>query len=252
MLVYDSFLNWDKETRYIWGGAPSAIKLSFCICRYLALAGQIVNIIYSSPTFLERGNVNCFRWFLCQMCVVNLLVWNMDLIMIIRIFALYDCSVRLGGILALWFIFCRGLDGWNVSRSSQEVVMDNLCIIRKILKYAKWFSASHLSTQAGFWLLTYRKYRQAKHEGWSNQPLIQLIMWDNSCVLLVLSGVLLSILPYDIYTQKAAHVAIVAMTCAVSIMSSRLILNVRSLKSHHGDIEQRETLTILTTQSHPE
>lgn len=190
LLVYDQFLSWDREMQHIWkSDALPLIKLSFCICRYFALAGQGMNVIYSSPSFLEWKNPNCHRWLLFQMCLTYLLVCNMELIMMTRIYALYDRSAPVGGVLAIWFIFCCGFDGWNISRWMREVVMEDLCIvIKRSSGSAKWFCILTLFNQAVFWLLIYQRYRNAMQEGWSDHPVLILIMRENSWMFLALCG----------------------------------------------------------------
>ncbi|KAF5348114.1 hypothetical protein D9756_010765 [Leucocoprinus leucothites] len=210
LLVYDNILCWDKETRYIWkSDAPWAVKVSFCVSRYLALAGQIMNVIYSSPTIPDWRNTDCLRWHWLQ-------------------FMLYTTA----------------------QPTMQQVELDGECLIKKRPPAAHWSIPLTFINQSVFWSLTYRKYRSAIQEGWSDNPLLQLVMRDNSAVFL---GLLFSLIPCEVFIQQAIHSAIPIMICVVSIMSSRLILNIRGLRVTSEDTELIEVLTVISvpeTQSH--
>lgn len=247
LLVYDNFLSWDKEKRYIWDTAPWAVRLSFCIGRYIALAGQITNVICSSPSYSGWKPEACLRWHRSQMAVVLILFWNMELVMVVRVYALYNRSIRVGGLLAFWFLLSRGFDAWRVTQMMQEVVMDKECLVPRPSVRVEGFIVLVLLNQGIFWSLTYRRYRSAVREGWSGNPIIRVVMRDNSSVFVVLAGLFCSILPYEIYIKQVLHVMIPIMICTFSIMSSRLILNLRGLKVSEKDAEQGEISTITST-----
>ncbi|KAF5345583.1 hypothetical protein D9756_011038 [Leucocoprinus leucothites] len=106
LLLYDHIATWQDEVQYIWRYASSSstwwlydgsdramgareptwlITISFLICRYFALAGHIINVVYSSPFFLQRLNGNCLGWFEFQMALPMVLLFNMEFMMTIRV-----------------------------------------------------------------------------------------------------------------------------------------------------------------------
>lgn len=246
LLVYDTFLNWSRESEYIWrNNAPWNIKLNLCISRYFAIAVQITNVIESSVTLLGGRRIDCLIWNWFQLAGMQVLYWNMEAVMMVIVYALYNRSVYVGRFLFVWSIICRGYDAWWISATMQQVELDANCLAKRQPPAAKWTIPLTFLNQSVFWSLIYHKYRSSIGEGWRNSPLIRLLMRDSSVLFL---GLLFSIIPCEIYIQHIIHSVVPIMICVLSIMSNRLILNMRSLKGTSGDVEQFEILTEISVQ----
>ncbi|KAF9447267.1 hypothetical protein P691DRAFT_645240, partial [Macrolepiota fuliginosa MF-IS2] len=227
LLAYDQILTWEQEVRYIWRDPEVFLKSSFFLSRYLALVIQIINIIHSSSSVLQRHGWNCLLWFSFQTFTTSLLLCNLELVMMIRVYALYDRTRLMGTLLALWFTLSRILNIWNGVQSVGAIETDSFCIIKETPNSSKWFSLTTVTNQFLLWALTYYKYRDAVKGGWSKHPIIRVVMRDNSWVFIVLAGIFISLLPYSLYVDQVAHIIFSLLTCIVSIMTCRLILNMR-------------------------
>ncbi|KXN81066.1 hypothetical protein AN958_06139 [Leucoagaricus sp. SymC.cos] len=188
-------------------GSPWHIKATFVLSRYFALLGQIVNVVFSNPTIVQQKlNGNCLPWFKFQMGVLNILIWNMELVMMIRVYALYGCSIWLGVFLGLWFLSCRAFNVWCLQRAASQIRTDANCILEKSPDTVRWLSLIVFVNQAGLWFLSYHKYQTARREGWSAGPLVRLVMRDNCWAFLTVAGLLFSLMPYDIFIKQRGHI----------------------------------------------
>ncbi|KAF9444302.1 hypothetical protein P691DRAFT_712088 [Macrolepiota fuliginosa MF-IS2] len=251
VLVYDQILTWEQELQYIWLDSEIFLKSSFFLSRYLAPTIQIINIIHSSPPVLERRRGKCFPWFAFQIFSTCMLLWNMEVVMMIRVYALYDRARLMGTLLVLWFTFSRILNFWNGIDAMENMEADRFCIIKKTPDGSKWFSLTIIVNQFLLWALTYYKYRDAVKEGWSRHPIVRVVMRDNSWVFITFTGILVSLLPYSFYVQQVGHIIFSLFNCIISIMSCRLILNMRSIKGTGNDTDsQMELTTIILDEEH--
>ncbi|KAF5345579.1 hypothetical protein D9756_011036 [Leucocoprinus leucothites] len=248
LLLYEHILTWQEEVQYIWRQSTWLIKISFLISRYFALAGHIVNVVYSSPPFLQRLNGNCLPWFKFQMAVPMVLLFNMEFIMMTRVYALYNCRLWVGVTLGIWYLFCRAYNAWSLPIAFSQIETDIHCVPRRTPDNSRWFCLLVVLNQAIFWYLGYWKYRSAVRDGWSNHPLIRLVIRDNSLAFLLLAGLLTTTSQYDFYVKQQGHVVFCILTCVLSIIPCRMVLNTRSFKYEtHSDIEHAQLSTVVAT-----
>ncbi|KXN84547.1 hypothetical protein AN958_12333 [Leucoagaricus sp. SymC.cos] len=208
ILVYDHLLNWDQELECVWKHRHWFITTCFFVSRYVALAGQTINVVFSSTFASGDGaeNVeNCFPWTTLQFITVLVLRGNMEIFMMAQVFALYERNRLLGIILALWFLLSRAIDIYSCLDAINGET-DKFCIPKKSPDSALWFSAAMVFNQSLLWYLTFRKYRRAVNEGWSTYPVIRLVFRDNSWVVMAIGGVIVATLPYTFYVQQLDHV----------------------------------------------
>ncbi|KAF5348115.1 hypothetical protein D9756_010766 [Leucocoprinus leucothites] len=268
LLLYDHILTWQDEIQYVWRydfrlevplldlngslresrNSTWTMKATYFISRYFALAGHIVNVIYSSPYFIQRQNGDCLAWFKFQMGAMMVLVFNMEFIMMMRVHALYNHKFWVGAVLAAWYMLCRTYNAWALPRAVAQVETNINCIPIKSPGTSRWITyVVIILNQAMFWCLSYRKYRCAVRDGWSDYSLIRLVIRDNSWAFLLLVGVLVSLIPYDVYVKNQGHIIFCIMTCLLSIIPCRLVLNIRCLKYEtDSEVEQVDMSTIVT------
>ncbi|KAF9449611.1 hypothetical protein P691DRAFT_667119 [Macrolepiota fuliginosa MF-IS2] len=206
VLVYDQILTWEQEVQYIWSGSDIFVKSSYCLSRYLALIIQIVGIIHSSPSVLLRRKGNCLPWFTFQVYTTYLLLWNLELVMMTRVYALYGRTPPMGALLVVWFIISRVLNIWSGMESLKGLEPNLFCTTTETPEDSKWFSLTVVINQFLLWVLTYYKYRSAVREGWSKHPIVRVVVRDNLWVFIILSGIIISLLPYSLYIQQVGNI----------------------------------------------
>ncbi|KXN80866.1 hypothetical protein AN958_07088 [Leucoagaricus sp. SymC.cos] len=191
LLVYEQFITWETEFQSIWRSSPWNVKLTFFIARYFSLGAQIANLIYSTPVFIRRQNGNCLPWFKLkfQTGSVMLLMWNLEAIMMVRVYALYGRKLWIGALLIFWFACCRASDVWFWTVGNDQLKLDMYCILTQVSATSRWMSLLVVINQTILWFLSYRKYRTAVRDQWIEQsPVLRTVIRDNSWTLLVLFG----------------------------------------------------------------
>ncbi|KAF9038700.1 hypothetical protein BJ165DRAFT_1499820 [Panaeolus papilionaceus] len=90
MLVYDHLLTLQDEVEHIWKKKLTLGTILFLLNRYGALFSVIIVIIaYNDQSWGEKS---CHNFVIYEAAVVIALVGICELIMILRVYALYECS----------------------------------------------------------------------------------------------------------------------------------------------------------------
>ncbi|KXN87622.1 hypothetical protein AN958_08358 [Leucoagaricus sp. SymC.cos] len=207
LLVYDTLLTWEGEIEFIWTNPDGLITSCYAVSRYLVLAAQIVNAVFACA-IAPKQPVNCVQWIVFQVITMMVAFWNLELVMMIRVFALYERNRSLGVLLIVWFLLSRALNLWTISEALKEAKVDSFCIPLKTPESSKWFGLNVVVNLGLLWILTARKYRRAVQERWSQYPLVRLVMRENSWVFLLLTGTVVGLLSYSLNVQQIDHIAL--------------------------------------------
>ncbi|KAF9444296.1 hypothetical protein P691DRAFT_796652 [Macrolepiota fuliginosa MF-IS2] len=225
LIVYDQALTWDKEVKCIWRSSERGIKLSFFLARYLA-----TNLVYTHPHILKRGWVGCHTWFGFQTSGIGLLLINLELTLMLRVYALYERSLKIKVILASWFIFSLGMSAFIGGRSIHVLKLDSNCIMTETPETTTTFSVMVMLDQCVLWGLTCYKYRDAIRNGWSKNPIMRLVMRDNTWTCIGICCLFIAVLPYSLVVEQIGHIMYCLLCSLLSITTCRMILNMRSLE----------------------
>ncbi|KAF5344766.1 hypothetical protein D9756_011062 [Leucocoprinus leucothites] len=224
LLLYELFLTWDQEYQCIWRNSDWFTTSSFVLSRYLALVIQIINTVYSF-LLLQRPDANCFHWFIFQTYTVLILLGNLELVMMVRVFALYERKPMFGFLLTLWFFSSRGLNVWNGLESLRDMEIEPFCIPNRTPDSSKWFGLTILTNQLLLWLLTLKKYRSAKKYRWSIPPVLRRVMRDSSWILALLTGFFTL---YLYITESSVAEIVLVLWSSLCIIVPADILRLRS------------------------
>jgi len=105
-VVYDYFLVFPKEINYVWCRHWTWVSTVFVLVRYLGLCWAILDVLDSS-TFLPDSVTMCTVNFLVSIWAFLLFLAAADLVMILRVYAMWGQSKRILG--ALLFIYVPGV-----------------------------------------------------------------------------------------------------------------------------------------------
>ncbi|KAF9036749.1 hypothetical protein BJ165DRAFT_1505691 [Panaeolus papilionaceus] len=107
LLVWDCFRTAEDEVQHVWRYPPSATKVAYVAARYIPLAGQFVNFyLVFGPLYAGVGlqdAVICTRWWGSLLAIGSTLIMSLDFVLMLRIHALYQKSIRISALLVMLF-----------------------------------------------------------------------------------------------------------------------------------------------------
>ncbi|KII91149.1 hypothetical protein PLICRDRAFT_496837 [Plicaturopsis crispa FD-325 SS-3] len=112
--LYDHVITIDEEVELIWRKPWSVSTILYLIVRYCGDTTFIVG----SAVFLSNGLPAsvCYRYFLFQSWVSTPVVWTMQLVMQMRVFALYGRSKKIAALTGLLFAGEMVVNVWMLAR----------------------------------------------------------------------------------------------------------------------------------------
>ncbi|KAF7762307.1 hypothetical protein Agabi119p4_8900 [Agaricus bisporus var. burnettii] len=223
LLVYDQVITWDKEVNRIWRRSSDwVLKIMFFLARYCALATQIINLVATHPYILEKQVMSCHKWFGFQTSAIGLLLLNLQLILMLRVYALYERSKKVAGFLLCWFLVYTtlllliGYDSVPVLKLDSNCIMVESPDSRRTLS----FSVLCILDQCILWGLTANKYRDALRCGWSTNPILRIVMRDTSWSFLAICCLFISTVPYSLMVKQVGHIVYCLLCSLVSVLVS--------------------------------
>lgn len=101
LMVYDYLISIDQEIEHIWKRPKTTTTLLYLIVRYF---GTIVGLV-NTAVFLSNISSNfCYYFLAVQGWPPSLIMWLVQLILQMRLYALYDCSRKVMSIMGLAFV----------------------------------------------------------------------------------------------------------------------------------------------------
>ncbi|KAF9480743.1 hypothetical protein BDN70DRAFT_594111 [Pholiota conissans] len=230
--AWELFAHLTDEVEYLWKGRFNFIKALYFCSRYVSLAAQIVNqlLSYGIAIKLEKAG-NCSTIFVFKSVIGHAALTMLEIILFIRVYALYKQSLKIKYILAIVYICAASLE-----------IVGNGFVIRSIIQTGGCQSPSMdngalilFGSGAGFYQIAifamslYKLY----DGGLSKTPLTTLMLRDGVIVFVLLTAMMLVLLTYDSLARNLdlafGKAFLSCFISVISISASSLILNMRKL-----------------------
>ncbi|KAJ3561344.1 hypothetical protein NP233_g10250 [Leucocoprinus birnbaumii] len=110
------------------------------------------------------------------------------------VYALYEKDRLVGLCLLAWFLISRATNIWIFIVIPPNMRANLFCISQHTVKESNQLRSvlfgaiGVFGNQSLLWLLTYRRYRYFKRPGWSDNPILRLVMKENSWSFVMLTG----------------------------------------------------------------
>ncbi|KAI6123397.1 hypothetical protein EDD16DRAFT_647255 [Pisolithus croceorrhizus] len=103
-MVYDCVLYFDDEINYVWKKRLSSISVAYLIFRYLGIVYMMFSLgeFVSNTNSISEAIANAFP--ILSMCMNCLSVWFVQVVLGLRLYALYNGSKRVLLVIGLGFI----------------------------------------------------------------------------------------------------------------------------------------------------
>ncbi|KAJ6594037.1 hypothetical protein B0H19DRAFT_47004 [Mycena capillaripes] len=227
----EMILTFRTERAYIWKTPPGStlVKLLYLLSRYVALAVHVTNTVLA--TLLTRKYTVipyhiCRHAVLYQGTVLFVMLGILDVILMIRVYALYNrrwyLAIIFSVLLVLRFFFpaaaaLRGLPRQRFNRT---------CLVISAGRQATvyLFAGGELFVQLVILGLTLARHVSATRGGWGN-PLFSLLSRDGSMVFFATAVGMIATVAVCLDPVEIAHMVFPAL---VIIMSSAVSVHVHS------------------------
>nr|GAT56335.1 predicted protein [Mycena chlorophos] len=255
-LIWETLITLDDEVRFIWVKPNTAwIKHAFLFLRYFPLAIHICNrtlseLVYDDPA---RLNLSFLRgWYLTQVVVAHMVMSGVELVMMARVYALYNNSRLVARTFVLLWILETIVVFIGLAVTIHEPFEPNLFVTRTPTSFV-YLGISTLVSQAVILGLTFAKYLQGE---WQGTALIKLLMRDGVFVYFIFFA---SSLTAAVYSAEKFDFGMAEYSWLLTLQSAvgtRLILNMQRFPERHDDNDgiptsQRTSVMELTTLDAP-
>ncbi|KAH7915232.1 hypothetical protein BJ138DRAFT_1122892 [Hygrophoropsis aurantiaca] len=248
-LFWEYCITFNDEVEYIWSKPWKApIKWLFLLTRYVGLGAVIGNrftgIGGNNPT------ISCTGFLIFQVTMSEFLVSFVELILMIRVHALYNRDNRMAILLAFVFVAGVVVAAIGLSSTVPNSHFNEICAVVRIETSLAYFSFSTVMVEGILLVLTvvkcFRTFRETRH----SIPIITLMLRDGTMCFL---AIMTTLIPTSLFLVVKHGAFVSFMTpwflAVLSCAGCRLIINMQHL-SPHDCLPQtaHQTFAMITSQ----
>ncbi|KAI0270462.1 hypothetical protein BC834DRAFT_967250 [Gloeopeniophorella convolvens] len=182
-LVWDILITLDQEVGAIWP-KPNRFyaKWLFLFIRYFAVAMQIPLLFIGTylPVDFHYTEADCVRWYIFQQVGTQLLVAAVEVILIMRVHALYDRKRSVMMALGALFLAENAAMVVSLVRVVPSTRFDPTCILVHTPPGIVTFAIAFFAFETVLFLLTFIKFYIALRAGWGRTPVTYLLVRDST------------------------------------------------------------------------
>ncbi|KAI0048459.1 hypothetical protein FA95DRAFT_1038106 [Auriscalpium vulgare] len=234
-LIWDVLITLDDEVEYIWR-KPNRYwaKWLYLFVRYFAVMIQIALLFVGTEiaASLHYGPHACVSWYIFQEVTTQVLIASVEIILMIRVHALYDRNRAVTATLLLLFLAENITMIATLVAVAQDVQMNSYCVVLHTPHRLLLFAIAFVLFETMLFILTLFKFIRAFQTGWGRTPVITLLMRDGTWAFALIFATLC--VNGAFYLGTTSPLTSVAFPWLISIEAfagSRLILNMQTLDS---------------------
>ncbi|KAI0692558.1 hypothetical protein BC835DRAFT_1416486 [Cytidiella melzeri] len=218
-LVWDIIISTDQEVEHIWQTPFQPLKLVYIFTRYYSVIVLIV---------LNLGVLSCSGWVMVEAVSAVLLEIAVEILLMLRIYALYTGNMRPFVALVPSFIAQVVIMITSLSYSLPRIMTSPHCIETTFPVTIVAYSISSIVFEAFLFGLTIYKYWTSRDQPWERVSLLQVLVRDNMWTFLIIfianftNTVLFTIAP-----TTFANMGFPFLLATFGTVGPRLVLNVR-------------------------
>jgi len=249
-LSYEFCITLDDEVETIWLKPNcSWIKWQFLFIRYFSLASQIINRALEGAVFAHsKLSMHSLRnWYTCQVVIGSILMTAVEVVLIARVFALYNRNFWVGLIFVALLLGEAStlITGIMMSLPGLDFDLNNF-LISSPMSFV-YFGTAALVSQSTILVLTLMKYRSAFRDGWANAPIMQLMVRDGTMAFCTMFLVTLMTIMGTFMQNRYSPIGNSWFISLVACAGCRLIINMQRLPAQETDAHNDVTTAQFTT-----
>ncbi|KAF9000910.1 hypothetical protein BDQ17DRAFT_1359171 [Cyathus striatus] len=248
VLSWEWLSTFPHEVEWIWTRPLTIVKCTYLFARYFGLVVQIVNVILLF-TVLSKFPIpveSCRTWFTTLFAVCVSMLTAVDIILIIRVYALYykssKVAITLGILISIQFfveIFC-------ITYAFRKISFDFICNATQLPSEPYFFVGLECVIQIVIWSMTFKQRGNLIARNFHCRiPLLDLLFRDGTFVAVLIFGIFSGLLPHTIRTRTCQiHFAVIWPMSFFSASACRLVINMIN-----SDIQASPTATEINLTS---
>jgi len=133
ILTYDILINFGDEVELIWKNTWTPAKWMYIVARYVPWLFQLalLAIEIDGTTGLFFSESQCSQWQIVQAVILQLIITTVDIILMTRVYALYNRSTPLISILIFLFIGEISYLSYLLSIVTPQLEFNSECFVTK-------------------------------------------------------------------------------------------------------------------------
>ncbi|GLB37394.1 putative pleckstrin homology domain [Lyophyllum shimeji] len=249
-LLWDIFITVDDEVKFIWPKPWTLTKFLYFYVRYVPLMVQISILFVGTDlsAVLHFTPHDCYIWQVYQGIATLSIVGTVDVILILRVVALYHGCPTMRVVLA--FLYVLELVGMSVGigLAVPRIKYDEICLVTHVPTTFVVYGGAAVSFQIILFVLTVCKFLEAVRSGWGDVPLILLLMRDGTWAFMLLMAIYIGQASlYGLENHALSGILFGWLLTAFSFSGYRILLNLNHL-SPPDDVQRTGTDIQFTTQ----
>jgi len=232
--IWEFANSFTDEGEYLCGSRFTVVKLLYIWSRYIPLLGQIVNLALTHKAYEAPLERPCAGIFVYKTIVSQQSLNCLEIILLIRVYALYNQSCRVKYFLSTVFLV-----NWILQTSSNGLIIRALierksCIPETVTTSPVIiYCVSAFGFQGLILSMTIFKHIVGHHYGWARTPLTSLILREGIVACFFIFGMMVLNVAYENFGLNLGEAALAWYICLLSVTGCRLILDMRKLAISH-------------------
>ncbi|KAF9003221.1 hypothetical protein BDQ17DRAFT_488917 [Cyathus striatus] len=228
ILIAQHVFSFHNELRFIWKRPLSYIKWLYIFLRYFSLVFQSFNLYltlsrFSEPPFSPN---TCRMWSLAMQIASTLNLLALDIVLMLRVYALYLKDIRIGVLMLLLFLVGIGLHVGNSFIIYTNAEFGSACNLKKLSPLTFYFISALVIMKTVIWGMTAARTQFLPR----NIPVVQLVIYDGIWMIFLLWALYIANIPYAIATDfLKLHIFYICPITFFSITGCKLIINMQRM-----------------------
>ncbi|KAH8089867.1 hypothetical protein BXZ70DRAFT_493784 [Cristinia sonorae] len=236
ILTYDIMITFGDEVEMIWRRQWTFAKGMYIAARYIPWIFELALIAINADgtTGLFFSEPDCRRWIIVQGVILQLIISTVDIVLMTRVYALYNRNLRLMTGLGLLFLGEVAYMIYVLTVVTPRLVFNADCFVISSPKIFINYWIVSLIFETILFSLTLFKFGEAMWNGWGKRPVMKQFVRDGTwAYTLIFIAMLINSLFYKLVHSPLAGICFTWLLTVLSYAGSRLILNprVRTLPS---------------------
>ncbi|TBU43452.1 hypothetical protein BD309DRAFT_960631 [Dichomitus squalens] len=230
LLTWDVVITLSDEVELIWKRRWTAAKVMYLIARYLPWLVQLalLAINVNGTTGLSFTSGQCAAWQIVQGTLLQAIVTSVDVILIIRVYALYHRNrILLIGLGSLFSAEVASLC-YILVKVTPRLTYNDECYVVSSPSIFQYYWVVSLAFETLLFTLTIGKFLDGVRQGWGRAVMVQQFVADGTwAYALIFLTMLVNMMFYKYVHSELTGICYTWLLVVLSFAGSRLVLNPR-------------------------